>query len=209
MLNVILTSQIRPWFVYLLSLDLPSNWPAVFLTPACVWLISACFSNKYIFHSHFPVRLGPPHTSPFTVCNTMCTRINVFTVQFCVFFFYLCLSFLSLFKIFLYVLGWWQCEFPLWGSIKYQSIRLVSLHVLPSPSSSFRIPLHIAYILNQSTHHASLLLPHLATSGAPNKVQSSSPSLWCSERDHTFFPVTAFQTSHSCQTTPLCSSCLP
>ena len=66
MLNVILIFRLRPWFVYslTLSLDLPSNWPAVFLTSACVWLwfLPAPFINPF-FHSHSPVHLDPsPHT---------------------------------------------------------------------------------------------------------------------------------------------------
>ena len=35
----------------------------------CSTLISACYLNKSLFHSHFPVHLGPSPNIPFTVRN--------------------------------------------------------------------------------------------------------------------------------------------
>ena len=69
MLNVILTSRLRLWFVFSvfgspLDLTCRDSDPCLYLT-----LISACSLMNPLFHSHFHVHLGPSPHIPFTVHN--------------------------------------------------------------------------------------------------------------------------------------------
>ena len=54
-----------------MSLDLPSNWPAVFFYPLPA--ISACSFNKFLFSfTTTPLCIWVlPHTHPFMVCNKL------------------------------------------------------------------------------------------------------------------------------------------